>query len=92
MLLAKFKVPTRTICKFGSDVCSILQVENDPSEFGLCIVHDNGFKEPCKDDSYPLQQRLELGPNEDIAKIFIMEASECQDIEVSSEVGHRGRA
>ena len=50
------------------------------------MVYDNGFKEPCKEDSHPLQQRLKLGPNEDIAKIFIMEASECQDIEVSSEV------
>lgn len=63
-----------------------LQVENDPSEFGLCIVYDNGFKEPCKDEAYPLHQRLKLGPNEDIAKVFVMEASECQDIEVSSEV------
>ena len=49
-------------------------------------MYDNGFKEPCKEDTYPLQQRLKLGPNEDIAKIFVMEASECQDIEVSSEV------
>lgn len=62
------------------------KVENDPSDFGLCVVHDSGFKEPCKEDSHPLQQRLKLGPNEDIAKIFIMEASECQDIEVSSEI------
>lgn len=68
---------------------SIIQVENDPSEFGLCVVYDNGFKEPCKEDTYPLHQRLKLGPNEDIAKIFVMEASECQDIEVSSEVRDR---
>ena len=64
------------------------QVENDPSEFGLFVVHNSGFKEPCKEDSYPLHQRLKLGPNEDIAKILIMEASECQDIEVSSEVSY----
>ena len=40
----------------------------------------------CINTTPALHQRLKLGPNEDIAKIFIMEASECQDIEVSSEV------
>ena len=66
----------------------LFQVEKDPSEFGLCVIYDCGFKEPCKEDAYPLHQRLKLGPNEDIAKVYIMEASECQDIEVSSEVCH----
>ena len=54
----------------------------------MCVVHNSGFKEPCKEDSYPLHQQLKLGPNEDIAKIFIMKASECEDIEVSSEVSY----
>ena len=46
------------------------------NEFNLCVVYDNGIHEYLSDDDYPLQKRLKLGPNEDIAKIYIMEANE----------------
>lgn len=51
------------------------KVENPVSEFNLCVVYDNGIREYLSDEDYPLQKRLKLGPNEDIAKIFIMGSS-----------------
>ena len=63
------------------------QVENDVSKFGLFVVHDSGFQEPCNDSDCPLMVRLRLGPNEDIAKIFIMEKSHAEEMKISAEVG-----
>ena len=54
-------------------------------EFSLCVFYDNGHKELCKDDDYPLSLRLKLGPSEDIAKLFVIESSEVQEI-ISAEV------
>ncbi|XP_064387953.1 ras association domain-containing protein 4-like isoform X2 [Halichondria panicea] len=56
------------------------KVENDVSEFSLCVFYDNGRKELCKDDDYPLKLRLKLGPSEDIAKLFVIESSEVEEI------------
>ncbi len=62
-----------------------VQVENDVSQFSLCVFYDNGRKELCKDDDYPLKLRLKLGPSEDIAKLFVIESSEVEEI-LSAEV------
>ena len=68
-------------------VCS--QVENSVSEFSLCVVYDNGAQEFLGDEDYPLQKRLKLGPNEDIAKIFIMESDTGVEEEpLTEEVSH----
>ena len=67
----------------------MLQVENDLSQFGLYIVRDGGVQEPCTDSDCPLMVRLRLGPNEDIAKIFVMEVSHAEEMKISAEVrGH----
>ena len=63
----------------------LVQVENDVSQFSLCVFYDNGRKELCKDDDYPLKLRLKLGPSEDIAKLFVIETSEVEEI-LSAEV------
>ena len=56
------------------------------SEFSLCIIHENGTRELLSSDDCPLQRRLELGPNEDMAKIFVMEAPESMKEKLSQEV------
>ena len=57
--------------------------------FNLCVVHDSGVKEYLNDDDYPLLKRLKLGPNEDIAKIYVVEAcSEGEQQQLTEEVSH----
>ncbi len=72
-------------CIHVSFLPPLVQVENDVSEFSLCVFYDNGRKELCKDDDYPLKLRLKLGPSEDIAKLFVIESSEVEEI-LSAEV------
>ncbi len=50
------------------------------------MIHDNGTKELLSDDDYPLQRRLKLGPNEVMAKIFVVEAPDQKDEQLSEEV------
>ena len=64
------------------------QVENDPSSFALYVVHDSGHQESCKDTECPLMVRLKLGPSEDIAKIFVMETANAEEMQISAEVGY----
>ena len=42
--------------------------------------------EPCRESDCPLMVRLRLGPNEDIAKIFVMEVSHAEEMKISAEV------
>ena len=59
------------------------------SQFGLYIVRDGGVQEPCTESDCPLMVRLRLGPNEEIAKIFVMEVSHAEEMKISAEVrGH----
>lgn len=56
-------------------------------EFNLCVVYDSGAQEFLSSEDYPLQKRLKLGPNEDIAKIFIVEAHTAKEEHLTEEVG-----
>ena len=56
------------------------------SEFNLCVIHDNGVRDYLSDEDYPLLRRLKLGPNEDIAKIYIVEAIKEKEEQLSEEV------
>lgn len=73
-----------------SDVIGMLlakfKVQDEQSQFGLCVVYDSSFQEPCKMDDFPLKIRLKLGPSEDIAKIFIMETAEAEALQITAEV------
>jgi hypothetical protein len=60
-------------------------VENKPSEFSLVVVHDNGAMEKLHSSDYPLSVRLKIGPSEDVAKVYIMENSDGDDIGISQE-------
>ena len=73
-------------------VCSsfLRQVLDDPSHFTLCMVYDNGRKETC-DKDYPLLARLRAGPDERVAKLYIVESDSEVGINVSAEVSGRER-
>ncbi|XP_044742219.1 uncharacterized protein LOC123303479 [Chrysoperla carnea] len=60
------------------------KVDSDPENFALFVVRDNGEQRRLKDDEYPLLVRVLLGPHEDVAKLFIFDRHNSD--EVSSEV------
>ena len=66
----------------------VCQVLDDPSHFTLCMVYDNGRKETC-DKDYPLLARLRAGPDEDVAKLYIVESDSEVGMNVSAEVSGR---
>ncbi|XP_050392530.2 ras association domain-containing protein 2 isoform X2 [Patella vulgata] len=49
------------------------KVENQPDEYVLTVVLDTGEEKLLKDTDYPLLHRLNFGPDENQAKIFIKE-------------------
>ena len=59
------------------------------SHFALCVIHDNGSQELLCEDDYPLFRRLKLGPSEDIAKVFIVEATKAKEVQLPEEVMSR---
>ncbi|XP_053678432.1 uncharacterized protein LOC128728810 [Anopheles nili] len=60
------------------------KVVSKAENFALFIVRDNGEQKKLKEDDYPLVSRVILGPHEDIAKMFLMDGQQTQ--EISSEV------
>lgn len=56
------------------------KVESRAENFALFIVRDNGEQKKLKDDDYPLVTRVILGPHEDIAKLFLMDGQQTQEI------------
>ncbi|CAD7077900.1 unnamed protein product [Hermetia illucens] len=60
------------------------KVDSKPENFALFVIRDNGEQRRLKDDDYPLVVRVMLGPHEDVARLFLMDAQETQ--EISNEV------
>ena len=65
------------------------QAENIPADFALCVQHNDGTMEPFREEDTPLMVRLRLGPSEDMAKIYVLEASKARLMEVLEEVWPR---
>ncbi|XP_077999784.1 uncharacterized protein LOC144452555 [Glandiceps talaboti] len=55
-------------------------VENRSEEFMLYKVKDNGETAQMKMTDFPLLERVNMGPNEDYAKIYLMEKSSTTEI------------
>lgn len=66
------------------DVVSLLlekyKVDSRPEHFALFVMRDNGEQRRLKDDEYPLLVRIMLGPHEDVARLFLMDASNTSEI------------
>ncbi|CAN7991876.1 unnamed protein product [Ixodes pacificus] len=56
------------------------KVENSPQDFALYVVRDNGERRLMQDDEFPLLARVMLGPDEDVAKLFIMNRENTNEI------------
>lgn len=56
------------------------QVKDDRKRFTLYIVYESGGQRRIPEKSYPLLARLNLGPCEDVAKVFLLDAANHSDI------------
>ncbi|KAF7994538.1 hypothetical protein HCN44_004010 [Aphidius gifuensis] len=60
------------------------KVDAKPDNFALFIVRDNGEQRRLRDDEYPLEVRVVLGPHETVARLFLVDKLSTQ--EISSDV------
>ncbi|XP_064101588.1 ras association domain-containing protein 4-like [Macrobrachium nipponense] len=56
------------------------KVEMSSKNFALFVIKDNGERRRIKDEEYPLITRVMLGPHEEVAKIFIVDAQQTEEI------------
>lgn len=56
------------------------KVENSPRDFALYVVRDTGERRLMQDDEFPLLARVMLGPDETVAKLFIMNRENTNEI------------
>ncbi|XP_073815317.1 ras association family member [Musca autumnalis] len=60
------------------------KVDSPAENFSLFIIRDNGEQKRLKENEYPLITRIMLGPHEDVAKLFLVDAKKTD--EISNEV------
>lgn len=60
------------------------KVDAKPDNFALFIVRDNGEQRRLRDDEYPLEVRVVLGPHETVARLFLVD--KLSTPEISSDV------
>ncbi|XP_006035211.1 ras association domain-containing protein 2 isoform X2 [Alligator sinensis] len=56
------------------------KIENSAEEFALYIVHTSGEKQKLKTTDYPLIARILQGPCEQVAKVFLMEKDQVEEV------------
>lgn len=56
------------------------KVESKAENFALFIVRDNGEQKKLSNEDYPLLVRILMGPHEDVARLFLMDAQETHEI------------
>lgn len=56
------------------------KVESKAENFALFIVKDNGEQKKLSNEDYPLLARVLMGPHEDVARLFLMDAQETHEI------------
>ncbi|CAL4113498.1 unnamed protein product [Meganyctiphanes norvegica] len=56
------------------------KVEMSCRSFALFVMKDNGERRRIRDDDSPLITRVMLGPHEDVAKVFIVDVAQTQEI------------
>ncbi|XP_014208832.1 ras association domain-containing protein 4 [Copidosoma floridanum] len=60
------------------------KVDAKSDNFALFVVRDNGEQRKLRDDEYPLEVRVVLGPHENIARLFLVDKFTTP--EISSDV------
>lgn len=56
------------------------KVDSAAENFSLFVMHDNGEQKRLKDNEYPLITRITLGPHEDVARLFLVDARKTDEI------------
>lgn len=56
------------------------KIQSKAENFALFIVRDNGEQKKLTPDDYPLLTRVLMGPHEDVARLFLMDEMETQEI------------
>lgn len=56
------------------------KIESKAENFALFVVRDNGEQKKLASDDCPLLARLLLGPHEDVARLFLMDEMQTQEI------------
>lgn len=60
------------------------KVDSAAENFSLFIVRDNGEQKRLKDNEYPLITRITLGPHEDVARLFLVDARKTDEIRLAT--------
>ncbi|XP_058789471.1 uncharacterized protein LOC131663222 [Phymastichus coffea] len=60
------------------------KVDAKPDNFALFVVRDNGEQRRLREDEYPLEVRVILGPHENITRLFLVD--KLSTPEISSDV------
>ncbi|XP_015116571.1 ras association domain-containing protein 4 isoform X1 [Diachasma alloeum] len=60
------------------------KVDAKPANFALFVVRDNGEQRRLREDEYPLEVRVVLGPHENVARLFLVD--KLSTPEISSDV------
>ncbi|XP_076672078.1 ras association family member isoform X2 [Andrena cerasifolii] len=60
------------------------KVDAKPENFALFVVRDNGEQRRLREDEYPLEVRVVLGPHENVARLFLVD--KLSTPEISSDV------
>ncbi|XP_020629901.1 ras association domain-containing protein 2-like isoform X2 [Orbicella faveolata] len=71
------RTKTREVIKM---LMTKFQITDGPQKFHLYAVYDNGSIRQLRNEEFPLYCRLLLGPSEEAAKIFVMEADDSNNI------------
>ncbi|KAK2726268.1 ras association domain-containing protein 4-like [Artemia franciscana] len=56
------------------------KIESQSSSFALYLIRENGEARKLRDDENPLILRVLLGPNEDVAKLYLMDSTATTEI------------
>lgn len=56
------------------------KIESKAENFGLFIIRDTGEQKRLTNEDYPLLTRVLMGPHEDVARVFLMDAGETPEI------------
>ncbi|XP_078383619.1 ras association domain-containing protein 2-like isoform X1 [Oculina patagonica] len=71
------RTKTREVIKM---LMTKFQITDGPQKFNLYVVYDQGSIRQLQKEEFPLHSRLLLGPSEEAAKIFVMEADDTNNI------------
>jgi len=56
------------------------KIESEPGDYALYVIKETGERRLITDNEFPLLLRVNLGPYEDIAKIYLMDKQRTEEI------------